>query len=77
MKLKKEYGDKLILMGNVSVNTLAAGTPDEVYKETAERLKSLAPGGGYILSSSNSMPNYCKPENILAMKLALEDYGWY
>ena len=77
VELKKQYGDKLIIMGNISVNTLAAGTPEEVYQETKKRLQELAPGGGYILSSSNSLPIYCKPENIIAIKEALDDYGWY
>lgn len=77
VELKKQYGDKLKIMGNISVNTLAAGTPEEVYQETKERLQELAPGGGYILSSSNSLPIYCKPENIIAMKEALDDCGWY
>ncbi|MDD3655251.1 MAG: uroporphyrinogen decarboxylase family protein [Atribacterota bacterium] len=77
VELKKKYGDKVIIMGNISVNTLATGTPEEVFQETKQRLQQLAPGSGYILSSSNSLPVYCKPENIVAMKSALEDYGWY
>lgn len=77
IELKRQYGDKVKIMGNISVNTLAAGRPEEVYEETKEKLQLLAPGGGYILSSSNSLPIYCKPENIIAMKEALAVYGWY
>lgn len=77
VKLKKEYGHKLKIMGNISINILAAGTPEETYQETKKRLQQLSPGGGYILSSENSLPNYCKPENIVAMKEAINDYGWY
>ena len=77
VELKKQYGDKVKIMGNISVNTLAAGTAEEVYQETKKRLQELAPGGGYILSSSNSLPVYCRPENVNAMKEALNDFGWY
>jgi uroporphyrinogen decarboxylase len=77
IELKRQYGDKLKIMGNISVNSLAIRTPEEVYQETKERLQELSPGGGYILSSSNSLPIYCKPENIIAMKEALDDCGWY
>ncbi len=77
IELKRQYGDKVKIMGNISVNTLAAGTAEEVYQETKERLQELSPGGGYILSSSNSLPVYCNPENVIAMKEALSEYGWY
>jgi uroporphyrinogen-III decarboxylase len=77
VELKNKYGDKVKIMGNVSVNTLTVGTPEEVYQETKKCLQELAPGGGYILSSSNSLPVYCRPENVVAMKEALDKYGWY
>jgi len=77
IELKKQYGNKLKIMGNISVNNLTIGTPEDIYQETKQRLQELAPGGGYILSSENSLPNYCKPENIIAMKEALDNYGWY
>jgi uroporphyrinogen decarboxylase len=36
-----------------------------------------APGGGYILSSSNSIHPACKPENFVAMIRAAKAYGRY
>lgn len=42
-----------------------------------KRIESLAPGGRYILSSANSLPNYVKPANVRAMGEALLKYGVY
>jgi uroporphyrinogen decarboxylase len=75
--VKKTYGHRVCIVGNIDVDTLASGTPEEVDAEVRERIRDLAPGGGYILSSGNSIPNYVKPENLLAMSQALRTYGKY
>ena len=43
-------------------------------KETIEK---AAPGGGYIISSSNSIHPGCKAENYIAMVKAAHRYGVY
>jgi hypothetical protein len=74
----KRYGDRLCLWGNIDLNyTLSGGTEEEVEAEVREKIKALAPGGGYILATSNSITDFCKVENILAMIQAKEKYGWY
>ena len=75
VQLKKDYGNKICLLGNIDVGLLAKGIPEEVEKEVKERIETLAPGGGYILTSGNSVPSYCKPENVLAMIRAVHEYG--
>jgi uroporphyrinogen decarboxylase len=35
------------------------------------------PGGGFILSSSNSIHSAVKPENYLALMQTLREYGRY
>lgn len=75
VKLKRDYGDKVCLLGNIDVGLLTKGTPSEVEKEVKEKIKLLAPGGGYILTSGNSIPSYCKPKNVLAMIRAVHKYG--
>jgi uroporphyrinogen decarboxylase len=75
--LKAEYGKKLCLIGNIDIDrTLSRGTVDDVYREVKERILQLAPGGGYIISDSNSVPSYCKPENVIAMARAVEEYRY-
>lgn len=75
--VKERYGDRLILVGNVSVDNLAIKSKDEVMRETMECIAKAAPGGGYILSSSNSWYTDCKLENCLAMVEVGRRYGKY
>ena len=65
-------------MGNIDLRyTLTRGTPEETDAEVRERIRLLGPGGGYIVSSANDIPSYCKPENLLAMSSAIQEYGKY
>lgn len=76
--LKKTVGDKLCLIGNIDLAyTLTLGTPDEVAEETKQRLHDVAPGGGYCVSSSNSVTDYVPLENFNAMRETALTYGTY
>ena len=78
VKLKRDYGDKLCLWGNIDLtHTLTCGTEEEVEQEVKRRIKEAGPGGGYIMGSSNGLPNYCNMENIRAMARAVKKYGKY
>ena len=75
--LKTTYGGKLCLVGNIDINTtLSSGYPEEVDREVKEGIEQLGPGGGYIISDSNSVPYFCKAENIIAMSRAVEKYRY-
>lgn len=75
--VKARYGDRICLIGNVSVNTLSAGTPEEVREEVKTCIATGGPGGGYMISSSNSIPSYADPANVQAMAEAIAEYGSY
>lgn len=77
VKLKQQFGGKLALMGNIDVDLLSRGTPEDVEALTKKRLDELKSGGGYLLASSNSICDYVKPENYLAMLNANSKYGGY
>ena len=75
--LKENYGNALCLVGNIDIDyTLAFGSEQEVEDEVRERIALLGPGGRYIISDSNSIPDWCKAENILAMAHAIEKYRY-
>ncbi|MFX0093399.1 MAG: uroporphyrinogen decarboxylase family protein [Candidatus Hodarchaeota archaeon] len=76
-ELKKNYGNKICLLGNIDLNTLSMGTPEQVDEEVKKRIREIGPGGGYIVSSGNSIAAYCKPENVIAMAEAIQKYGKY
>jgi uroporphyrinogen decarboxylase len=75
--VKKEYGDRVCLLGNVDLNILGAGTPEETDAEVKYLIENVAPGGGYIVTSGNSLASYLKPECVLAMSRAVKKYGRY
>jgi uroporphyrinogen decarboxylase len=76
--VKRRYGDRLCLIGNVDLGyTLTRGTPEEVRAEVRERIRALAPGGGYCVASSNSIPEYVPYANFEAMREATLEYGRY
>lgn len=72
------YGDRLALLGNIDMDfPLSRGTPDDVERLVAERIARLAPGGGYALSSGNSVAEYIPLANYRAMLEAGHRFGRY
>jgi uroporphyrinogen decarboxylase len=77
-KVKREYGQKICIMGNVNcAGRLVFGAPEQVVAEVKHCIDVAAPGGGYICSSSNSIPRSVKPENYRAMIETVKQYGRY
>jgi uroporphyrinogen decarboxylase len=75
---KRDFGKRTCLLGNIDCSFLLVyGSPDEVRQSVKETIAEAAPGGGYIISSSNSIHPGCKPENYLAMVEAAREYGRY
>ncbi len=76
-KIKKEYGDRLVLIGNISVDNLAAKGRSDIRDEVRNCIKIASPGGGHILSSSNSWAAGAKLENCLTLVETGRKYGIY
>ncbi|MHC1783558.1 MAG: uroporphyrinogen decarboxylase family protein [Anaerolineaceae bacterium] len=77
-EVKSKYGHRVAHKRNVDCGQLMkVGTPDEVIKATKDALRVGMPGGGFILSSSNSIHSAVKPENYAAMMQTLHEYGRY
>jgi uroporphyrinogen decarboxylase len=75
---KQKWGDRICLWGNIDlVNTLPYGTVDEVEAEVKQRIEDAGKGGGYICATANSITNFCKMENVLAMTAAVRKHGVY
>jgi uroporphyrinogen decarboxylase len=75
--MKRDYGHRVCLLGNVDLNILGIGTPEEVDGEVRELIQEVGPGGGYIVTSGNSLASYLCPENVLALSRAVQKYGSY
>ncbi len=77
-RLKERYGDRICFIGSVDCQfTMVSGKPAQVAQETAKALETLSPGGGHILSSSNSIHSGVKPENFFAMLGTARKTGQY
>jgi uroporphyrinogen decarboxylase len=77
-EVKAKYGKRIALKGNVDCSHLMTlGTPAQVVEATKVALRQGGPGGGFILSSSNSIHSSVKPENYLAMMKTLAEFGAY
>jgi uroporphyrinogen decarboxylase len=75
--MKREYGDRICLLGNVDLNILGMGTQQDVEQEVRDLIRDVGPGGGYIVTSGNSLAGYLRPENALALSRAVQEYGRY
>jgi uroporphyrinogen decarboxylase len=52
-QVKKQYGDRICLIGNVNCGLMQTSSEKEVADNIRYALKHGMPGGGYILSTSN------------------------
>jgi uroporphyrinogen decarboxylase len=70
---KRKYGDRVCLVGNLSIEILARGTPEQNIAETRHLLTHCGRGGGYCFSSANSLPKYIRMENLLAVSSTIRE----
>ncbi|MBW1733719.1 MAG: hypothetical protein JRJ09_05485 [Deltaproteobacteria bacterium] len=77
VRMKREYGDRISLVGNVANELLRSGTPEEVREYTLHLLREAGPGGGYCVGSGNSVPVWARFENYMAMRDTTLRYGAY
>jgi methanogenic corrinoid protein MtbC1 len=76
--VKQRWGKKLCLIGNLNLDsTLTLGTPQDVRAEVYERIRTIGPGGGYMVASSNSVTDYVPLQNMKAMFDATFEFGRY
>lgn len=78
VEIKRKWGHRIAVAGNIDLKTtLHHGTPAEVEAEVRDKAKELKPGGGWLVGSSNSVPDFVPFENYLAMREASLKYGRY
>ena len=75
--VKAKYGCRVAIVGNIFMDDLVRREPADIEAQMRRRIERIGRGGGYIVSSSNSLTDDMKPENVHAMIAAIERYGWY
>jgi uroporphyrinogen decarboxylase len=76
--IKRAWGHRIAVVGNIDLKaTLIDGTPEAVEAEVRQKAAQLAPGGGWLIGSSNSIPDFVPFENYQALLAASLKYGQY
>ena len=77
-RVKELVGDRVCVAGNIDcARLLPHGTAEEVRATVRQAIADGGPGGGYIVTSSNSFHSSCSPGNLIAMVEAVKEYGVY
>jgi uroporphyrinogen decarboxylase len=77
-KVQSQYANRVCVIGNIDTGTLLSeSTVEEVDRTVKATIEALAPGGGYIIASANSIHSHVKPQNYVAMLKAARKYGDY
>jgi uroporphyrinogen decarboxylase len=77
-QIKKEFGKKLSLMGNLhTTNVMLKGSPKDVERASKQAIDDAAEGGGFILSTGDQCGRDTPDANIFAMIETARNYGTY
>lgn len=74
-EVKQRYGNKLCMIGNIDVDLLARGSVDEIRNSVKKNIEQVGLNGGYCVGSGNSIPEYVKLENYIAMIETVKDFN--
>jgi hypothetical protein len=77
--LKERFGGSVVLWGGGvdTQRTLPFASPEEVAAEVRERIRILAPGGGFVFNPIHNIQQGTPPENIAAAYEAARAAGVY
>lgn len=73
--LKKNWGREIAFWGGINIETLHQGNLEEVEKEILAALKEGAPGGGFILGTSNTVAFGTPLETYLKALATWQKFG--
>ena len=75
IKIKKEYGDKLVLRGGI--NAVLWNDTDAILAEIDQKVPILKENGGFVFSSDHSIPNSVSLKNMKAIMDEVKLVGRY
>jgi uroporphyrinogen decarboxylase len=77
-QLRKRYGNRICLLGNVDIsNLLPFGSPWDVDQMVRELIENVGKDGAYVLTTANAICGDVPVENAIILHLAVEKYGHY
>jgi uroporphyrinogen decarboxylase len=75
--VKKIFGSRVAVAGNISTDLLSRGSPEEVERATRKTIEETAGGGGYILMAAASIHSGVRPQNYRMMVDTVHRFGVY
>jgi len=77
-RVKREFGRKLSLMGNLhTTEVMLRGTPEDVVRASKQAIDDAGEGGGFILSTGDQCGRGTPDANLHAMVATARTYGRY
>ncbi len=74
-RFKEVLGDRMCFWGNIPASLLATATPQQVKDDVKELVDLFGDTGALMLDSGLGVPDEARPENMLALAEAAEEYG--
>ncbi len=75
--IKTKYGAQLCFWGAIDIKQTMPGSVAGIDAEVQERVRVLAPGGGYVLAPANHLQPDVPARNVIALFEAARKYGAY
>jgi uroporphyrinogen decarboxylase len=77
-ELKRLYGDKIVLKGNLhTTEVMLMGSAEDVVKASKVAIDDAGAGGGFVLSTGDQCGRDTPDQNIRAMVETARTYGRY
>ena len=74
-KFKETCGDVMCFWGNVPSSLMCTGTPQEVKDDVKRLIDLFGDTGALIIDSTQGIPDEARPENVYALREAVDEYG--
>jgi uroporphyrinogen-III decarboxylase len=76
-KFKEICGGVMCFWGNVPASLLCTGTPRQVKDDVKELIDLFGDTGALIIDGNQGIPDEARPENVMALREAADEYGSY
>jgi uroporphyrinogen decarboxylase len=76
-EIKTEFGERIAFLGGIDIVHRLPGSRQDVIDEVKERIRTLAPGGGYVLAPANHIQSDVPARNVVTLYQAAQQYGRY
>ena len=76
-KFKEMCGDVMCFWGNVPASLLCTGTPQQVKDDVKELIDLFGDTGALMIDGNQGIPDEARPENVHALREAVEERGLF